>query len=412
MYQIDHSTAIAVQPASTPPGPPGFFTDGNPAGGLAATIVPAEWLNSIQQEIINAIAAAGIEPDKSKFNQLALAIQSGQSGYGTDTGVANAYVVALTTAPSPIGNGQEISFKVKTTNTGASTLNLNGGGVLPIYGLGIHPLQGNELIAGAIADLQYVISPAINGGNGGWVLIACAGGAAQLGDGSYVATPAQFDNTTKLVTAAFVQRALGNWAGMTNYPAAQALTAADVGKVTIAAGGNIILPLAATCPAGSRIKILASNVGRTVSSQGTDTITAPNGTTLASVNLLGAGGTAIFERNIVGGNWNLAEGDAALQWSPYFAGASSTSGYQKFPNGLIMEWGQASTTNGSITATLPLTFPNGWYLGLATISSPSGSYCPTVASLVANQIAVNVYTSITGALAGSGILVNYIAFGH
>jgi len=76
MYQIDNATAAAVQPAPTAAGTAGFFTDGSAVGGVPATVVPAEWLNSVQMELINALAAAGITPSKALFNQLTSAIQT------------------------------------------------------------------------------------------------------------------------------------------------------------------------------------------------------------------------------------------------------------------------------------------------------------------------------------------------
>ena len=74
MFQIDNATAAATKPASTPPGSAGYFTDGSPATNQPATIVPAEWLNSIMMELINVLTSAGVTPDKAKFNQLATAI--------------------------------------------------------------------------------------------------------------------------------------------------------------------------------------------------------------------------------------------------------------------------------------------------------------------------------------------------
>lgn len=52
----------------------GEFTDGVVAGGIPPTILPAEWFNTIQRELINILTAAGITPDSTKFNQLSLAI--------------------------------------------------------------------------------------------------------------------------------------------------------------------------------------------------------------------------------------------------------------------------------------------------------------------------------------------------
>ena len=74
MYQIDNSTAAAALPASTASGTAGYFTDGNPATGTVATIMPAEFMNMLMMENINILAAAGIAPDKKQHNQLAQAI--------------------------------------------------------------------------------------------------------------------------------------------------------------------------------------------------------------------------------------------------------------------------------------------------------------------------------------------------
>ncbi|MEX3639899.1 hypothetical protein [Paraburkholderia sp. BR14320] len=76
MFQIDNSTAISAQPPSTPAGAAGFFTDGNPASNLAATIVPAERLNSVMMELVNAVTGAGQTLNKAAFNQLWTAMQT------------------------------------------------------------------------------------------------------------------------------------------------------------------------------------------------------------------------------------------------------------------------------------------------------------------------------------------------
>ncbi|MGM7825273.1 phage tail protein, partial [Yersinia enterocolitica] len=52
----------------------GEFTDGNVAGGVPPTILPAAWFNTIQRELINLLAAANIEPDSDDFNQVATAV--------------------------------------------------------------------------------------------------------------------------------------------------------------------------------------------------------------------------------------------------------------------------------------------------------------------------------------------------
>jgi hypothetical protein len=75
MYQIDVPTAVTTPPRSTQAGEPGYFTDGNPATGQAATILPAEFMNAVMRELLNLLHAAGIAPDKAKFDQITQAVQ-------------------------------------------------------------------------------------------------------------------------------------------------------------------------------------------------------------------------------------------------------------------------------------------------------------------------------------------------
>lgn len=51
------------------------FTEGDPAGGVPATVVTADWLNEIQGELISILAARGIPPVKGTQNQVLTAIQ-------------------------------------------------------------------------------------------------------------------------------------------------------------------------------------------------------------------------------------------------------------------------------------------------------------------------------------------------
>lgn len=85
MYQIDGSTAATSKPASTALGTVGYFTDGNPATGVPATIVPAEFFNSVMLELMNAITGAGLPLSKSTTNQLYTAIQTIAQGVGPTT---------------------------------------------------------------------------------------------------------------------------------------------------------------------------------------------------------------------------------------------------------------------------------------------------------------------------------------
>jgi len=52
----------------------GEFTEGNPVGGIPATQIKANWLNSVQRELINLLKRAGLTPDVKKDDQVADAI--------------------------------------------------------------------------------------------------------------------------------------------------------------------------------------------------------------------------------------------------------------------------------------------------------------------------------------------------
>jgi hypothetical protein len=131
MYQIDNSSAATTQPASTPPGTPGFFTDGSVTGGIPATIVPAEWFNAVQQELINVLVAAGITPVKSTFTQLASAIKAiaSASGFVPYSSAFGAYPVGALLQRSD-GTGGWINAVASNT----SDPDTGGAGWLPVLG--------------------------------------------------------------------------------------------------------------------------------------------------------------------------------------------------------------------------------------------------------------------------------------
>jgi hypothetical protein len=178
MYQIDNSSAAVTQPASTLPGTPGFFTDGSAGGGIAATIVPAEWLNATMMELVNVVEAAGFALSKSTFTQLRDAInvilQAGGTNYAVDTGTANVYAVAFTPSVTAIADGLKLRFKAKTANTGASTFSPNGLTAHAIVGGAHAALQGGEIVANG--DIEVTWNSTLNA----WVLLEQTGGGVQV----------------------------------------------------------------------------------------------------------------------------------------------------------------------------------------------------------------------------------------
>ncbi len=64
MHRIDSSTAT----------PDNKFTEGDPTIPVAATTVTADWLNSVQEELVKVVTEAGLELDKADTSQLWQAI--------------------------------------------------------------------------------------------------------------------------------------------------------------------------------------------------------------------------------------------------------------------------------------------------------------------------------------------------
>ncbi|MFZ4761290.1 MAG: glycosyl hydrolase family 28-related protein [Alphaproteobacteria bacterium] len=90
----------------------------------------------------------------NEYTSLAQA-QKGAFAYAnSDSGSANAYVVALTPNLANYSSGMVVRFNPANNNSGASTININGLGVKNIYAGGA-PLKGGEIIAGVISTLIY-----------------------------------------------------------------------------------------------------------------------------------------------------------------------------------------------------------------------------------------------------------------
>lgn len=193
-------------------------------------------------------------------------------------------------------------------------------------------------------------------------------------------TPAQFDNDTSIATTGFVRTSGMQSSAVDAIEATTTLTAAHVGKTLLCQGvGNftVTLPLAASVPAGTRIEIFCATQGVTVSRQGGEAIHVTYASTGAVASLsLGVGDSVTFIAASGAGGW-LAIGQPQLYASSRFASSLASSGYQKLPSGLIIQWGQISITSvGSGVSTATATFPiayQSWRIGAFKIRSSANS---------------------------------------
>lgn len=96
------------------------FTDGDPAGGIQATVVTDDWANDIQEELMSLLTAAGISPVKGTQNQVLSALLALSTGViGT---LRNAKMALPAAAASATFTADQV---VVGTSLGGSTYRLN-----------------------------------------------------------------------------------------------------------------------------------------------------------------------------------------------------------------------------------------------------------------------------------------------
>jgi hypothetical protein len=79
MYRVDHASGIPADPGTTIANftAPRYFRGGDPITGVEATVVEAEWLNMVQEELCWASSRGGTVPlDKADRQQLLAAIRA------------------------------------------------------------------------------------------------------------------------------------------------------------------------------------------------------------------------------------------------------------------------------------------------------------------------------------------------
>lgn len=162
MYRIDNATAITPipAPAAVGPNPDHFFTAGNPGLSIPATIVDADWLNALQEEVCNVITGAGIGLSKTTRNQLVSAIQlliaATNSTYVADTGTVNTMVVTPAPAFTGYTGGMRLSVIPKFTNTSTTpTINVNALGAKSIVRPDGSALAAGDITANGLVELIY-----------------------------------------------------------------------------------------------------------------------------------------------------------------------------------------------------------------------------------------------------------------
>lgn len=138
----------------------GKFTEGDPVGGIQATVVTDDFLNDVQEELISILTAAGVTPTKGTQDQVLQSfyklVQAQKATAFTTAGTSTA--LTLTPTPAIQSYTANLRFTVKfSVDSGLSpTLNISSKGdkALKQYGGG-----GSKVAAvfanGQIGDVVY-----------------------------------------------------------------------------------------------------------------------------------------------------------------------------------------------------------------------------------------------------------------
>ena len=345
--------------SATPPSPPvspssGYCSPGNPANGTPATKLGNWWYHMVTESLRKVITYAGLTPSHTNLDLLSSAIQSGALNVSAAVGTADAITASYSPAITALTNGMRLYVRTASANQTTTPSFTPNNGVIPPATV----VKGaNQALA--LSDIA---------GGGHWIELqwdaTLSKWVLQNPASTTGVTPAQFDNSTKLATTAFVQRALGSFAN--NRPrsitSAVTLTGADSGTCfELGSAAAVTLPLCSSVPIGTVFIFTTSPAvtTATINRQGTsDTLAINNGGAYTSYTM-GSGSDIMFIND--GRIWRGNFGQETLRTnSALFASAQGLNGYQKLPSGLMFQWGQYAhpTANNIATQTFSYAFPN------------------------------------------------------
>lgn len=123
MFRIDSTGAAVAQPVLGAAGAvAGYFTEGDPGTGTLPTTVSADWLNTVQEEMLAVIEGAGLTASKTNAGQLLSAILAltGLSAAPATVSTTDATVTDLATVAVAENKSYIIEATVSAKNTDGS----------------------------------------------------------------------------------------------------------------------------------------------------------------------------------------------------------------------------------------------------------------------------------------------------
>ncbi|MGA7584849.1 MAG: phage tail protein [Rouxiella badensis] len=149
-------------------------TTGTQTTPAADTGYTAAWVITVAQGTTTLTAANISATATAPFlpaSGLIAALQQCTMTYAIDKGAANVYTASFTPALPTLVDGMRLTFKAKTANTASSTFAANGGTAYPIYSQLHLALQGGEIVANGLIEIEW------NSSLNAWILCGNSGGA-------------------------------------------------------------------------------------------------------------------------------------------------------------------------------------------------------------------------------------------
>lgn len=137
------------------------YVNGNQAAGIQGSIPPAAAFEYPMRELVALIKAGGVATSDADLKQILRATRSQIPSFLDDTGTANAIVCSFVTqgqTAAPLSGyvkGLTVRIKVKVANTGATTINIDSQGNVPVIRGDGGALTASELPANSIIEVTY-----------------------------------------------------------------------------------------------------------------------------------------------------------------------------------------------------------------------------------------------------------------
>lgn len=273
------------------------------------------------------------------YQSLSSATESAQSYLATVAGTPDVITAIATPPITAYSAGQVFRFIASGANTTNVTINIGGLGAKAITKNGTTALVAGDIPSGAMIEIIY--------------------------DGTRFQFIGVVSDRVASASLSALVKAYGlQHSGVTALSSDATLTTAHKGRLVIVAGSSgavtLTMPASATFSDGEGISFLnaSSAYDVTLARAGSDQFN-PGSAAVNSVTLK-PGDT--FSCALYGTNWEATGGSAQLAYTSIFGSSIASSGYQKLPSGLIIQWGQfTQADNGgavAFTFTYPIAFPN------------------------------------------------------